>query len=265
MKEKFQQFEEQIQHFVEKQALRILGIPDVESELSQRLVQAMQAEVHTDESGQMIAPNIFTLNINPKFAVDMQANQELLDKLALHLIEAGKQTEVSFNAAVNIGIFPDDSISPGEFEVHAMWKLPSSGMTESTKIELEDAGTASIPANAFLIVDGADVYSLDKEVVNIGRKLDNDLVIDDPRVSRKHSQLRAIKGHYTLFDLDSSGGSFVNGERTRQAVLRPGDVISLAGIPLVYGEDAVISLEETRELQPINKEDYTKNSSPDDK
>lgn len=264
MKGKFQQLEQQIQHFVEKQALRILGIPDVESELSQRLVQAMQAEVHTDNDGKLIAPNIFTLNINPKFATDLQTNQDLLDTLALHVAEVGKETGVNFDAAVNINIFPDENVAAGDFKVHAMWKPLSNGFTESTRIEL-DTDTPSIPANAFLIIDGADVYNLEKEVVNIGRKLDNDLVLDDPRVSRKHSQLRAIKGHYTLFDLDSSGGSFVNGERTRQMVLRPGDVISLAGIPLVYGEDAVLSLEETRELQPINKEDFTKNSSSDDK
>ncbi len=263
MKGKFRQIEEQIQHFVEKQALRILGIPDVESELSQRLVQAMQDEAHVNDDGKLIAPNIYTLNIHPKYAVDMQSNQELLDKLALHLTETGRSSDVHFDATVTINIFPDEHVAPGEFEVHAMWKRPSTGLTESTRIELDDPGSQAIPANAFLIIDGADIYNLDKEVVNIGRKLDNDLVLDDPRVSRKHGQLRAIKGRYTLFDLDSSGGSFVNGERTRQAILHPGDVISLAGIPLVYGEDAVLSLEETKELQPINKEDFTKNSSPD--
>ena len=62
-------------------------------------------------------------------------------------------------------------------------------------------------------------------------------MVDDPRVSRVHSQLRAVRGRYLLFDLDSTGGTFLNGERIRQALLSPGDVITLAGVPLVYGQD----------------------------
>jgi pSer/pThr/pTyr-binding forkhead associated (FHA) protein len=96
----------------------------------------------------------------------------------------------------------------------------------------------SIPANAFLILDGAQVYPLTQGVVNIGRRPDNHLVFEDGRVSRVHAQLRAIKGHFVIFDLDSSGGTFVNGSRTGQATLFPGDVISLAGVNLVYGQEA---------------------------
>ncbi|MGD8457618.1 MAG: FHA domain-containing protein, partial [Anaerolineales bacterium] len=79
--------------------------------------------------------------------------------------------------------------------------------------------------------------------------LDNHLVIDDPRVSRTHGQLRAVKGRYMLFDLKSSGGTYVNGERINQVVLHPGDVISLAGVPIVYGQDAIRSISETQEYQ----------------
>jgi pSer/pThr/pTyr-binding forkhead associated (FHA) protein len=75
-------------------------------------------------------------------------------------------------------------------------------------------------------------------VINIGRRPDNQLVVDDPRVSRVHSQLRAIKGRFVIFDLDSTGGTYVNSQRINQYTLYPGDVISLAGYPLVYGQDS---------------------------
>ena len=95
----------------------------------------------------------------------------------------------------------------------------------------------NIPDNAFLIVEGVKVHALNEPVVNIGRRLENQLVIDDPRVSRNHAQLRAIKGRFVLFDLNSTGGTFVNGQRTSQTVLYPGDVISLAGVALIFGQD----------------------------
>jgi pSer/pThr/pTyr-binding forkhead associated (FHA) protein len=87
-------------------------------------------------------------------------------------------------------------------------------------------------------VEGVKVYSLNESVINIGRRLENKLVIDDPRVSRNHAQLRAIKGRFVLFDLNSTGGTFVNGQRTSQTVLYPGDVISLAGVVLIFGQDS---------------------------
>jgi pSer/pThr/pTyr-binding forkhead associated (FHA) protein len=86
-------------------------------------------------------------------------------------------------------------------------------------------------------VDGARVYQLKQSVINIGRRLGNHLVIDDPRVSRSHAQLRAINGRFVLFDLDSTGGTFINGQRRHQSILHPGDVISLSGVPLIFGQD----------------------------
>jgi pSer/pThr/pTyr-binding forkhead associated (FHA) protein len=88
---------------------------------------------------------------------------------------------------------------------------------------LDESG--KIPENAFLIVEGVKVFPLTTSVINIGRRLDNQLVIDDPRVSRNHAQLRSIKGRFVVFDLNSTGGTFVNGQRTSQSVLYPGDVI----------------------------------------
>jgi pSer/pThr/pTyr-binding forkhead associated (FHA) protein len=85
-------------------------------------------------------------------------------------------------------------------------------------------------------------------VVNIGRRPDNHLVIDDARISRLHAQLRLVRGRYMLFDLESTGGTFINGERIRQHTLRPGDVISLAGVPLVYGQDDDSAGSDTQQL-----------------
>jgi pSer/pThr/pTyr-binding forkhead associated (FHA) protein len=96
----------------------------------------------------------------------------------------------------------------------------------------------TIPPNAFFIVDGIKFYPLVKAVINIGRRLENDLVIDDPRVSRNHAQLRAIEGNYVLFDLSSTSGTFVNGNRvSSETIIYPNDTISLGGVKLSYFQD----------------------------
>jgi pSer/pThr/pTyr-binding forkhead associated (FHA) protein len=112
-------------------------------------------------------------------------------------------------------------------------------------------GLEHIPENAFLIIEGVKVFALAKAVVNIGRRMDNQLVIDDPRVSRNHAQLRAINGRFVLFDLNSTGGTFVNGQRTNQTILYPGDVISLAGVALIFGQDNPPHHTDTKDTAPL--------------
>ncbi|MFN2151650.1 MAG: FHA domain-containing protein, partial [Anaerolineales bacterium] len=121
----------------------------------------------------------------------------------------------------------------------------TTNITNQTEID-----GATFPENAFIILNGVQVYPLDQSVINIGRRSDNHVVIEDPRVSRHHAQIRAVNGRYEIFDLDSTGGTFVNRQRVNQSVLRPGDVISLAGVPLIYGQEAPNSLGKTREFIP---------------
>ena len=134
----------------------------------------------------------------------------------------------------------------------AIWKAEN--LTETHPFETLPASL--LPSlqqpKAFLIVGGTQIYTLDEDIINIGRNLENDLVIDDPRVSRKHGQIRVVKGRHMLFDLGSSGGTFVNQKRIKQIALHPGDVLSLAGVPLVYGQDSQSQIDETKEYLPPN-------------
>jgi pSer/pThr/pTyr-binding forkhead associated (FHA) protein len=95
----------------------------------------------------------------------------------------------------------------------------------------------NLPLNAFFIIEGARIYPLVKAVVNIGRGLENDLVLDDLRVSRNHAQLRAIHGQFVLFDLNSTRGTLINGHRIVQAILYPHDTISLGGLTLTFNQE----------------------------
>jgi pSer/pThr/pTyr-binding forkhead associated (FHA) protein len=94
------------------------------------------------------------------------------------------------------------------------------------------------PPRAFVILEGERTITLSQSVLNVGRRFDSDIILDDPRVSRAHAQLRLRFGHYVVYDLGSTGGTFVNGQRVGECVLRPGDVISLGGVPIIYGEDS---------------------------
>ena len=107
------------------------------------------------------------------------------------------------------------------------------------KIDTEDLDH-SIPENAFLVIRGTKSVPLNQGIIKIGRHHDNTIVIDDPRISRHHVELRAIKGHFDIFDLDSTGGTYINGRRTSQAILYHGDRISLAGVEILFTQNALL-------------------------
>jgi pSer/pThr/pTyr-binding forkhead associated (FHA) protein len=102
--------------------------------------------------------------------------------------------------------------------------------------------------SAFLIVNGLSTFQLTHPVINIGCDPANHLVLNGPNISPVHAQLRCISGHFVIFDLESKHGTFVNGAAVSNRVLHPGDVILLAGVPLVYGQETSLELGYTREI-----------------
>jgi len=72
------------------------------------------------------------------------------------------------------------------------------------------------------------VYELNKGIVTLGRDITNDIVINDPEVSRHHCRLTQGAAGYTIEDLGSTNGTFVNGQRlTRPRLLAHNDMVGL--------------------------------------
>ena len=57
---------------------------------------------------------------------------------------------------------------------------------------------------------------LDSAVLRIGREASNSFQLHDQEVSRHHAEVQRCERTFTLVDLDSSNGTFVNGQRISQ-------------------------------------------------
>lgn len=83
----------------------------------------------------------------------------------------------------------------------------------------------------FLIVDAPDqpqqLILWDTLEITVGRAPDRDIVVAHAEVSRQHAVFRLDGQSYTIADLHTSNGTFVNGARVSQHALRPGDVVEL--------------------------------------
>jgi pSer/pThr/pTyr-binding forkhead associated (FHA) protein len=88
------------------------------------------------------------------------------------------------------------------------------------------------------VISGPDKgrsFSLtDDSELLLGRSAQTQSQLADRKISRVHCQVEVEDGKATLTDLDSHGGTYVNGKRVQQHVLNPGDVIQIGATQISY-------------------------------
>ena len=94
-------------------------------------------------------------------------------------------------------------------------------------------------AKVYLKFNGAIIreYKLAKEETTFGRKPTNDIVIGHPTISGFHGKIRKDGDHFIVEDLNSTNGTFLNGQRVKGAALKNRDKIGAAGHILEFVVD----------------------------
>ena len=78
-------------------------------------------------------------------------------------------------------------------------------------------------------------YELDKEILTVGRKPENDIHIDNLAVSGHHAKILTILNDSFIEDLGSTNGTFVNGNKVVKHALQNGESIVIGKYELKYG------------------------------
>lgn len=236
MKLYLSKIESLLQTLVEGSVFNLFAPKNPVIDLGDQLVLAFKSSTRIKTEENNIAPDLYTIIAHPSYLYKLQTQKDWQDIVLERLISEAKKHHCSFIGPLKIQCEADSTLSPQKIEIVAQISIDKITSTTDMDIDFLE-NERCIPQNAFFIVNGNQTFPLTRSVVNIGRRPDNDLVIDDPRISRLHAQLRVVKEQYKIFDLDSTGGTSVNGQKIHQCVLSPGDVVSLAGVPLVYGQE----------------------------
>jgi pSer/pThr/pTyr-binding forkhead associated (FHA) protein len=104
---------------------------------------------------------------------------------------------------------------------------------------------------------------LDQPALTVGRKPDNDVIIDNPAVSAHHCRIAVRGGTYFVEDLESTNGTYVNEKRIKKSGLHNNDVVGVAKHSLVFVADPPPEPAAPPALAPSGEKDGTMVMGPD--
>jgi len=81
-----------------------------------------------------------------------------------------------------------------------------------------------------------DTVSIGARTLSVGRSPDNDIVIDDPTVSRRHATITHDGGRYYIEDLQSTSGVKVNGRNIIKEPIPAGARVKLGNTEIAFGD-----------------------------
>ena len=230
-----------LERFLEAPAGR-LGASIQPVSLAKRIERAMDTNKTYGDAG-VIVPNQYDLHLHPNdYGAFASYRSALEDDLAHGILARARHERYTLVARPRVRIRSDDSTRRGEIRVAANVvdergdrMREATPMPASSDTMVFDApGSANAPDSArraYLLVSTRGSrpvqFDLGGALIGIGRASDNDVIVDDPMVSRHHCQLKLQHGAYGFADLGSRNGSTVNGQTVSQIALGPGDIIRI--------------------------------------
>ncbi len=210
------------ERFVDSAIARGFRLRVQPAEIGRQLERALLDGTTTSVGG-AIAPNAFDVRLHPDDAAAFEAwSEALCREMERWLADLAFRRGLVTIAPMQVVIISDPTVRRRSVRASAQF--------------LEGARTASkqqvIPAKPLELcpLDG-NQSSVLRAVsrATLGRAADNDFIIDDERVSRRHAMIECHGGEWHMSDLGSRNGTWVNGRHVSRARLVNGDLIEVGG------------------------------------
>lgn len=202
-------------------------------QLGRKLLQIVDDEREVDAQGRRVVPNSYLIQLSPHdregFAeVEPTLVQELTAAVREYITREGYHVE----GKARVALHTNADFRKGKFTVECR-NIVADAPTEPASPSTAPLTVVPNPPSAFdhppavLTLPGGQRIELHEGHYVLGRHLQNDIVLNDNNVSRRHAEFVSAAGEVTVKDLGSTNGTKVNGVLvTREQLLQHGDVIN---------------------------------------
>ena len=199
------------------------------------IASALQREVNDRaaviDRERTVIPNVFHVELSEhdyrRLAVFKDALQTELSTLVR---DYGAEQRYTLLGPVQVNLGQDDELETGIFRVRSEARAEVSSQAPGRPGEAVGPGMDTRQPRLEV---GGTAYPLVRAVTRLGRGSDTDIRVEDPGASRNHCEI--VLGSPALVrDLDSTNGTYVNGQRISQVELADGTAIMIGSTQLVF-------------------------------
>ena len=244
-------------------------------EIERRLEHAMEDNLRLQGEGRRLVPNVYDIHLSIKDHQQLAPGQNVfVPDWQKHLVEFARHRHYTLRTIPVIRLHGDPQLNAGVLRIEAVFDdgqsgdgamatqaisaeqlaqlraqiQPSSQLHSNTGQQRAQQGQQGQPAQpaplampyAQLAIrlphGGQQVYRIEKSVINIGRQLTNDIIVEDKRVSRQHAQIKFQQdGTFAIYDLGSTNGITINNvPNLRQRILHNGDRFTIGNYDFFF-------------------------------
>ena len=223
-------------------------------EIASAIRRAMDDRAALLGHGRSMVPNLYTIELSP---TDYERLGDYEDELSEDLVAAAQEHAESQgyqpHGPLEVDLVEGEGLETGVFRVRPATSKrggqeaeadPATPQRSATGTAVTERPTPPRPAQRtnpsarpWLDISG-DRYPLLGSLTTLGRDDTTDVVVDDPGVSRRHSEIRVTNDGPHLVtsirDLGSTNGTFVNGERISSQRLQDGDRVTIGRTSAIF-------------------------------
>ncbi len=241
--------EELVARVLEGTTARLFRVRLQPVQIAKRVVRAMEAN-QTLSFNRTFAPNSYLVALSGTDYEQFERFKRSLERdLAEAVLAAARERSLTLLTFPRVELERSAEVAPGDVRVscalvdetgeemaedHPALRELASGHTQVLDRDKLLAVQPKSPKAVLELAGEGRRVPLTAATLSIGRAPDNDIVLDDRRVSRRHAEVRLRLGRHTLYDLGSTNGTLVNGKRVREVALSDGDRITVGAATLTY-------------------------------
>ena len=187
-------------------------------ELGKRVRRVLEDKKTIGVQGQIIIPNRYVISLSFKDLENIESIQESIQReISSSIRDHANDENYHFQGTLTVEILSNSSLKTGSIEVDGLFEENKGGFPPGS-----------------LIDENGERLIITEQKLSIGRDTESTMQVVDVEVSRNHAEIRLLNTSFVLIDLQSTNGTFVNGQRVQEHTLQNFDQIKIGSTILLF-------------------------------